>query len=79
MNSESTDQPFDLASDERFRTYVREVRYKWLVRDATQSTWYRLAGAYSMRQMSEFIKGGRFSDIEVVEMQLGPEIVGSTG
>jgi hypothetical protein len=74
MKCESTNQPFYLLSEEQLRTYVRAVRYKWLVRDATQSTWYRLAGAYSMRQMSEFIKSGRFVDIEVVDIEPRPQI-----
>jgi hypothetical protein len=58
-------------SDDQRRRFVRAVQYTWLVRESAQSRWFLLAETYSMRQMFELVKTGRFADIEVIEMRSG--------
>lgn len=68
MSTNLISNPFDPISDDQLRTVLRAIQYRWLVRESAQSEWHLLAETYSMRQMSELVKAGRFVDIEVVEM-----------
>jgi hypothetical protein len=69
MSTKLISNPFDPISDDQLRTFVRAMKYKWLVRESAKSEWHLLAGTYSMRQMSDMVKEGRFVDIEVVELR----------
>jgi hypothetical protein len=49
------------------RATIRAVRYQWVVKDAGRSAWQLLNQKYSMREMSQLLREGRFADIEIVE------------
>ena len=49
------------------RATIRAVRYQWRVKDSGRSAWQLLSQKYSMREMSQLLREGRFADIEIVE------------